>query len=69
MGIVFPECPCVEIPYRGMVHDVESIRAKECIVYSSVALLHESYNFTLLINATPNAYRADEALHDKVATE
>lgn len=69
MRVVLPERAGVEVPDRGVVHDVEPVRPKEDVVYSGVGLLHEACDFALFVDAAAQADGADHLLHDEFPGE
>jgi len=69
VGVLLPECPCVEVPDWCMVHDIQPIWPKESVINRGIGLLHKPSDLALLVDTTSNSKGADDSLHDELAGE
>lgn len=60
VGVEFVVCGGVEVPDRGVVHNIQSVRSEYRKVDSSVGLLHETSNLGLLGDVVVKGDRAEE---------
>lgn len=59
----------VEVPDRGVIHDIESEGAEDTKVDGSVRLLHETRDFGLLREVVVEGDWPEELLHEEFARE
>lgn len=62
-----PHCVCVKVPDRGVVHDIQSNRARDTKVHCSVDLFHEAILFCALVDAAVDCPWSDDALGEEFA--
>lgn len=67
VGIVFIEGGSVEVPDRGVVHNVQTKRTHETIINDRIGLLHESVDFALLGDPVGLCNWAENDLHAELA--
>lgn len=67
--VVFIKGGGIEVPDRGLVHDVEAVGCEEGVVERSVGLFHEAGDFTFFAEAAVDCEWSEELLHDKLPGE